>query len=116
VSGIVAAIGSEVTNVKVGDKVIAGTFNFGAYAQYAKTVKEAVVPLPEGWSFAQGASVLVTFLTAYHCLTQTGYIGEGERVLIHAAAGGVGLAAIQLCKHYGCEVLLRSLAMINAIH
>jgi len=104
VSGIVAAVGSNVDHVKVGDKVIAGTFRFGGYAQYAKTLKEGVMHLPKGWTFAQGASVIVNFITAWHALTQTGSIFPGDRVLIHAAAGGVGLAAIQVAQHLKLEV------------
>jgi len=104
VSGIVAALGKNVDHVKVGQKVIAGCFQFGGYAQYARTIKEGVLPLPEEWTYAQGASIVVTFLTAWHALTQTGVINEGDRVLIHAAAGGVGLAAVQIATHFKCEI------------
>jgi len=104
VSGIAVAIGAKVTTVKLGDKVIAGTFNFGGYAQYAKTIEAGVMQLPSGWSFAQGASVLVNYGTAYHALYASGWILPGDKVLIHAAAGGVGLALIQLCKLEKCEI------------
>jgi len=102
--GIVVAIGSKVDNVKVGQKVIAGCFNFGGYAQYCKTFKEGVMLLPESWSFSQGAGATVTSLTAYHSLFGTGILEQGDRVLIHACAGGVGLAALQLALHAKCEV------------
>jgi len=103
-SGIVAAIGSKVTNCKIGDKVIGGTFNFGSYAQYAKTISDAILPLPEGWTFAQGAGVTVTFITAYHAFFATGWLFPGDKVLIHACAGGVGLAAVQIAKHLQLEI------------
>jgi NADPH:quinone reductase-like Zn-dependent oxidoreductase len=83
-----------------------GCFKFGGYAQYAKTTEDAVVELPEDWTFAQGASVIVTFATAYYCMFNTGRISKGDSILIHACAGGVGLAAVQLAKHYNLKVLL----------
>jgi len=70
----------------------------------AKLFQEGVMPLPESWSFSQGAGVIVTGLTAYHALFGTGTIEPGDRVLIHACAGGVGLAAVQLALHAKCEI------------
>ncbi|CAM5711442.1 Polyketide synthase OS=Streptomyces fumanus OX=67302 GN=GCM10018772_62400 PE=4 SV=1 [Streptomyces fumanus] len=63
-----------------------------------------VAALPEGWSFEQGASVPVVFLTAWYGLVELGALQPGERVLVHAGAGGVGMAAIQIARHLGAEV------------
>ena len=60
--------------------------------------------MPEGWSFAQAASVPVVFLTAYYALVDLAGLRAGERVLVHAAAGGVGMAAVQLARHLGAGV------------
>jgi polyketide synthase 12 len=63
-----------------------------------------LVPVPDGWSYAEAASVPCTFLTAYHGLIQVAKLKKGQRILIHAAAGGVGMAAVQLAKHVGAEI------------
>ncbi|MFD4688407.1 type I polyketide synthase, partial [Streptomyces sp. NPDC058461] len=63
-----------------------------------------VARVPEGWTFAQAASVPIVFLTAYYALTDLGAVEAGESVLVHAAAGGVGMAAVQLARHLGAEV------------
>lgn len=76
----------------------------GGYAQYAIAIKEAVLPLPEGWTFSEGASVLCNFATAHLALYDTGGLKDGYKVLIHCGAGGVGWAAIQLAKLCKCEV------------
>ncbi|WP_159060386.1 zinc-binding dehydrogenase, partial [Streptomyces griseoruber] len=63
-----------------------------------------VARVPDGWSFAEAASVPVVFLTAYYALTDLGAVKPGESVLVHAAAGGVGMAAVQVARHLGAEV------------
>ena len=60
--------------------------------------------MPEGWSFGEAASVPMAFLTAYYALIDLAGLRAGESVLIHAAAGGVGMAAVQLARHLGAEV------------
>ena len=70
----------------------------------AVTDRRLVVPVPEGWSFTQAASVPIVFLTAYYALVDLGGVKTGERLLVHAAAGGVGMAAVQLAGHLGVEV------------
>src|SRR6202042_732269 len=60
--------------------------------------------IPDGWSFAEAATVPVTFLTAYYGLVDLAGLRAGESVLIHAAAGGVGMAAVQIARHLGAEV------------
>ncbi|WP_225851389.1 hypothetical protein, partial [Streptomyces sp. HPF1205] len=63
-----------------------------------------LAPIPEGWSFAEAASVPIVFLTAWYAFRDLGSVRAGERVLVHAGAGGVGMAAIQLARHLGAEV------------
>jgi NADPH2:quinone reductase len=103
VAGIVVNVGPRVQKVKPGQRVF-GMTNFGGYAEFAKTVEAAVAPLPDSWSFEQGAAVTITFVTAYHSIFHTGPILPGSKILIHACAGGVGQAALQLAKHLNLEV------------
>jgi NADPH:quinone reductase-like Zn-dependent oxidoreductase len=102
VAGEVESVGEGV-ETKVGDRVLAGT-RFGGYAELVSVPEAQVVPLPERLSFEQGAAFPVNYGTAYAALVIMGGLQEGERVLIHAAAGGVGIAATQLAKHIGAEV------------
>ena len=62
------------------------------------------MPIPEDWSFTQAASVPIAFSTAYYALLDLGGLKKGERLLVHSAAGGVGMAAVQLARHLGAEV------------
>jgi NADPH:quinone reductase-like Zn-dependent oxidoreductase len=103
VSGIVKETGENVKNFKKGDKVLAFVL-FGGYAEYAVANELLCFHLPEDMTYAQGASIPVNFLTAYHCLFNTGTLFEGSKVLIQAAAGGVGLAAVQLAKIRKCVI------------
>jgi NADPH:quinone reductase len=77
----------------------------GGYAERVAADENWVVPLPEGASFPEGAAFLMTFLTAYLPLTRQVRIGAGSVVLVHAAAGGVGSAAVQLARHLGARVV-----------
>jgi NADPH:quinone reductase len=79
-------------------------FGPGAFAEYVAWPAQGLLPLPEGWSAAQGAAFPVQWLTAHGCLRVCGRLRGGESVLIHAAAGGVGTAAVRLAKHYGARV------------
>lgn len=103
VAGIVRAVGLGVTGFTPGDEVLALT-HFGGYAELAVADERAVVKKPAGMSFADAASIPVNFLTAYHALFETGTLRRGAKVLIHAGAGGVGLAAVQLARHAGCTI------------
>lgn len=103
VAGTVAEIGPGVTRVRVGDRVIAGT-RFGGYATMAVSSEDKVLTLPDELSFAEGAAIPVNYLTAWIALHGMARIGRGERVLIHNAAGGVGLAAVQLARRLDCEI------------
>jgi NADPH:quinone reductase-like Zn-dependent oxidoreductase len=103
VAGTVAAVGSRVTARKVGDRVVAGT-RFGGQAEKVVVKAQDTVELPDGLSWVEGAAVPVNYATAWAALRQYGSVQPGERVLIHAAAGGVGTAATQLAKRFGAEV------------
>jgi NADPH:quinone reductase-like Zn-dependent oxidoreductase len=103
VAGEVESVGEGVDSVAVGDRVMAGT-RFGGYAELVSTSAENVIPLPESLSFEQGAAVPVNYGTAYAGLVIMGGLREGDRVLIQAAAGGVGIAATQIAKQRGAEI------------
>ena len=102
-AGHVAAVGEKVISVRVGDRVVAMT-GIGAYAQFSCVHASRVIPLPDSMSFDEGAAFPAQFLTAYFCLHACGRLAAGQTVLIHAAAGGVGTAAVQLAKLAGAEV------------
>jgi NADPH2:quinone reductase len=78
----------------------------GAYAEQVAALPDLLVPLPDGASFEEGASFLTTFLTAWIPLTRQARVGEGSVVLVHAAAGGVGSAAVQVARHLGARVIV----------
>src|SRR4029453_3739253 len=103
VAGDVDALGEGVDGFEVGQRVMAPC-RFGGYAQLAVAKAETVLPLPDGWSYSEGASMPVTYATAYAGLIRFGGLRAGERVLIQAAAGGVGIAATQIAKLVGAEV------------
>jgi NADPH2:quinone reductase len=77
----------------------------GGYAELAAVPRASLVPLPDGASFAEGAGFVLTFLTAWVPLTRQVRLGEGQTVLVHAAAGGVGTAAIQVARALGARVV-----------
>jgi len=104
VAGTISALGAGVEGLSVGDRVMAGT-RFGGYAERVVAKVADTAPLPEELSFEQGAAIPVNYLTAYLGLMRFGSLQPGERVLVHAAAGGVGIAATQIAKHLGAEVL-----------
>ena len=100
-----AVVGYEVAGVRAhtGERVLAGT-RFGGYASRVVVREEDIVPLPDRLSFEQGAAVPVNYATAWAGLVRYGGLQAGERVLVQAAAGGVGIAAIQLARRCGAEV------------
>ncbi|MFB9414867.1 type I polyketide synthase, partial [Dactylosporangium matsuzakiense] len=100
--GVVTEVGPDVAGFAVGDRVM-GMFP-GAFGPVAVADHRMVVTVPAGWSDAQAASVPLVFLTAYYALVELGDLRAGQRVLVHAAAGGVGMAAVQLARHLGAEV------------
>jgi NADPH:quinone reductase-like Zn-dependent oxidoreductase len=103
VGGTVAAVGPGVEGLSEGDRVMAGT-RFGGYAEQVLVKATDAIPLPDELSFDQGAAVPVNYVTAWAGLIRYGALQPGERVLIHAAAGGVGIAATQIAKRTGAEV------------
>ncbi|GAB2848458.1 type I polyketide synthase [Lentzea nigeriaca] len=101
-AGVVAEVGPDVENLKVGDPVFG--MLFGGMGPVGVIEEPYLTRLPDGWTFEQGASVPLVFLTAYYALIELGDVQPGEKVLVHAGAGGVGMAAIQVAKHLGAEV------------
>ena len=87
----------------VGDRVMAGT-RFGGYAELVTVAEKDVLPLAEALSFEQGAAVPVNYGTAYAGVVLMGGLREGDRLLIHAAAGGVGISATQIARSRGAEI------------
>ena len=103
VAGEVAEVGEGVDGFAVGDRVLAGT-RFGGYASRVVVAANDVLALPEGLSFEQGAAIPVNAATAWAALVRYGVLQPDERVLIHAAAGGVGICATQIAKSIGAEI------------
>ena len=101
--GEVIALGSKVTTHKVGDKVICGG-QFGSYGEFFCTKEWLAFPGIQGFSAEENAALLVNFMTAWVALVKLGRLNEGEQILIHAGAGGVGSAAIKLGNAMGCKV------------
>nr|WP_311766737.1 SDR family NAD(P)-dependent oxidoreductase [Streptomyces rhizosphaericus] len=101
-AGVVVDIGPEVTHVSVGDRVM-GVLD-QSFGPLAVTDARLLAPIPDGWSFRQAAAVPVAYLTAWYGLTDLAGLRPGESVLIHAATGGVGTAAVRMARHLGAEV------------
>jgi synaptic vesicle membrane protein VAT-1 len=103
IAGEVEALGEGVSGLTVGQRVMAGT-QFGGQAELAVAQARDVMPMPEHLSFEEGAAFCVNYGTAYAALMIMGGLREGNRVLIHAAAGGVGIAATQVARIVGAEI------------
>ncbi len=101
-AGVVTAIGDDVTGVRPGDRVF-GLVS-GGFGTAAVTDERFTAPVPDGWSWQDAAATPLVFLTAYYALHDLAGLRSGETVLIHAGAGGVGMAAIQLAHQAGAEV------------
>ncbi len=102
-AGDVIAIGDAVTNVKVGDRVICG--GLGGYAEEMQVAAASLRLIPNGIGYAEAASFTVAYLTAYVALVRRARLEAGEWLLVHGAAGGVGLAAVDLGRHLGAKVI-----------
>lgn len=102
-AGTITALGAEVSGWQVGDRVCA-LLPGGGYAEKVNVPAQLLLPLPEDWSFEQGAALPEVFLTAYVNLFMEADLQAGETVLIHGGASGVGTAAIQLAHQAGCRV------------
>ncbi len=96
-AGVIDAVGEGVGGARVGERVIYLSI-FGGHADTVVVPEEQVTKMPEGMSFEQGAAIPVVYLTAYHMLFQVARVRGGEHVLVHMAAGGVGIAVLQLCR------------------
>lgn len=103
-SGEIIAVGEDVNEWKVGDRVMGAT-RFGGYVSHINSHHRYVLPLPAEWSFEQGAGYLVQGLTAWYALTELGNLKPGMTVLIHSAAGGVGILANRICKAFGAYTI-----------
>jgi NADPH:quinone reductase len=103
-AGVVKEVGPEVTAFKPGDKVIAFT-TYGAFAEEVKTEASRLLPMPEGMDYPSAAAFLLTYATSDHALRDRGALKRGETLLVLGAAGGVGLAAIEIGKALGARVI-----------
>ncbi|HEY0935736.1 MAG TPA: SDR family NAD(P)-dependent oxidoreductase, partial [Trebonia sp.] len=101
-AGVVLEVGPGVAGLSPGDRVLGLVAD--SFGPVGVTDRRLLVPVPPGWSFAAAAAVPVAYLTAYYGLVDLARVRPGERVLVHAAAGGVGMAAVQLARHLGAEV------------
>ncbi|AKM18349.1 quinone oxidoreductase [Geobacillus stearothermophilus] len=105
VAGIVREVGPDVEAIRPGQRVVA-LIESGGYAEFVAVDERAVVPLPDGLDVRRAAALPVQGLSAYHILTTMGRLEEGETVLVHAAAGGVGTLAVQLAKRFGAKTVI----------
>lgn len=103
-AGDVVAAAPDVGGVAVGDRVIA-RMRFGAFAEEVTVPAGAVVPLPAAFDYAEGATFLAAYGTAWHALVDRAALKSGEVLLVHGAGGGTGLAAVELGKHLGATVI-----------
>ncbi|GDY42839.1 hypothetical protein SANT12839_037210 [Streptomyces antimycoticus] len=101
-AGVVLETGPGVTDLAPGDRVM-GMLP-GGFGPLVVVDRRMIAPMPDGWSFAQAASVPIVFMTAYYALRDLADLQGGESLLVHAAAGGVGMAAVQLARHWGVDV------------
>jgi NADPH2:quinone reductase len=103
-SGVVKEVGPDVTAFKVGDRVMAFT-TYGAFADEVQTDASRLLPMPEGMDYPSAAAFLLTYGTSDHALRDRGALQAGETLLVLGAAGGVGLAAIEIGKALGARVI-----------
>lgn len=111
VAGVVRAVGRDVTDVAVGDRVFAVTL-FNGYASDVVVARRYVRPIPAGLSFEQAAAFPAVYLTAWFALHELAHPRPGAKILVHSAAGGVGGCIVQLARRAGCEVV----AVVGASH
>ena len=103
VAGVITAVGANVKHVAVGDRV----FGLATFGMATQTLARGcdVLPIPGKLSFEEAATLPVVFMTSWHSLKNVARMRKGETILVHAGAGGVGMAAIQIAHHLGCEVI-----------
>ncbi len=102
-AGKIARVGKNVKDFQEGDEVIA--FAPASFSAFTTTSAASVVPKPDKLSFEEAATIPAAFMTAYYALITKAQLSKGERVLIHAAAGGVGMAAVKIAQWIGAEIL-----------
>ncbi len=103
-AGIVSAVGPGVTRTRVGDRVIAST-GHGAFAEQVRVAESRLIPMPDGVGFDTAAALMLTYGTSWHALEDRAALSAGETLLVLGAAGGVGLAAIEIGKALGARVI-----------
>ena len=104
-AGEIAVLGEGVTGLQPGARVVGVGIGCGAFAEYTALPATAVMPVPAGWAAEQALGLMVNWPTALAALRPLGGIEAGQTVLIHAAAGGTGQAAVKMAKHYGATVI-----------
>jgi NADPH2:quinone reductase len=104
-SGIVEGVGKAVIKVKIGDEVTFGAMGKGAFSEYVVVGENSVEAKPSNLTFAEAASFQTAYLTAYVSLVRCGNLVKGETLLVHGSTGGVGMAAVQLGKFLGANVI-----------
>ena len=104
-AGEIAAVGEDVSGLEPGARVIGTGIGCGAFAEYTALPAIAVMPVPAGWAEQEALGLVVNWPTALAALRLLGGITAGQTVLIHAAAGGTGQAAVTMAKHYGATVI-----------
>jgi NADPH:quinone reductase len=104
VAGVVRAA-PEGARVKPGDRAMGFSFTLGGFAEACVVAPELAFPIPPAWSFEQAAGVVMNYHTAHFALHRRGHLRDGETVVVHGAAGGVGTAAVQVAKGAGARVL-----------
>lgn len=105
VAGVVDAVGNEVTTLAVGDRVMAMTQSAGGYAEYSLADSYRAFEIPDGMGWAEAAAMPVVYHTSWFALTKRTQLREGEWLLVHAGASGVGMSAIQIGKALGAHVI-----------
>ncbi|MYT32043.1 MULTISPECIES: type I polyketide synthase, partial [unclassified Streptomyces] len=101
-AGVVTETAPDVTELRPGDRVMGMVT--GGFTPVTVVDRRRLTPVPEGWTFAEAAAVPIAFLTAWYGLAELADLRPGEKVLVHSAAGGVGMAAVQIARHLGAEV------------
>jgi NADPH2:quinone reductase len=104
-SGVVNKIGSKITKVKEGDEVTFGAMGKGAFSEYVVVGENSVAIKPSTLNFSEAAAFQTAYLTAYVSLVRRGNLLKGENLLVHGSTGGVGMAAVQLGKYLGANVI-----------
>jgi putative PIG3 family NAD(P)H quinone oxidoreductase len=112
IAGDVIAVGAQVSGFAVGDRVM-GIVGGGAYAEVARIDYRMAMPIPAGLDYVQGAAITEVFVTAHEALIHLGQLKSGESVLVHAGAGGVGGAAVQLARAVGAIVYTTARAAVH---